>query len=56
MLPKLIRSVGGMSEEESSIVFNTQIAVSCFHRDFSYFKECKEILNAKIDYGVLLDG
>lgn len=45
-----------MSEEKSSIAFNTWIAASCFHLDFNYFKEWKEILNAKIDYRVLLDG
>lgn len=45
-----------MSEEKSSIAFNTRIAASRFRLDFSYFKEWKEILNAKIDYRVLLDG
>lgn len=56
MLPKLTRNFGGMSEEKSSAVFNTQIAASCFRLDINYFKDWKEILNAKIDYRLLLEG
>lgn len=45
-----------MSEEKNSIVFNTQIAASCFHLDFNYFKEWKKIRNAKVGYSVILDS